>query len=420
MDADVRVIDALRLAPSLNADQLPGLLENAVAPRGYALVADQVEVSVVMPCLNEAASVGDCVDKALASLRRLGVKGEVVVCDNGSTDGSQEVAQQHGARVVCQPLRGYGNAYMKGFDEARGQYIVMADSDDTYDFDDIGRFLIPLRKGADLVMGNRFAGGIMPGAMTWSHRYIGNPILSGLLNLFFHTGIGDAHSGMRAFNRAAYPMMHLQTGGMEFASEMVINASKAGLRISEIPIKYYPRVGSSKLLTLRDGWRHLRFMLLYSPTHLFLWPGLSMMALGLLAMLVLATGPLDVAGIRFGFHWMFLCALLAIGGFQVISMGYLARYYSLTSHFITERDRIQQWFGQHFTLERGIALGTSLFLVGAILDGVVLLSWLVVASVDLNSIRWSILALTLSIIGIQIIFSSFLASMMAIKRRGWQ
>jgi len=381
--------------------------------------SEEIEVSIVMPCLNEAESVGICVDKALAAFREFGLKGEVVVADNGSTDGSAEIAAEHGARVVHQSLRGYGHTYMKGFEEARGHYILMADSDNTYDFNDLERFLVPLRNGADLVMGNRFSGRILPGAMTWSHRYVGNPILSGLLNLFFRTGIGDAHCGMRAFKKAAYYRMHLQTGGMEFASEMVINASKAGLKITEVPITYYPRVGESKLESLRDGWRHLRFMLLYSPTHLFVWPGGAMMGLGLLTMLALLFGPLHIDGLQFGFHWMFLGSLLAIAGFQLVSMGFIARFYSLSSQFDDHRDRIIKWFGQHFRLESGIALGLVVFGAGALADFLVLLFIVQRGFADYTSIRISILALTLSTIGIQMMFSSFLVSMMAIKRRGW-
>ena len=372
-----------------------------------------------MPCLNEAESIGLCVDKAWAALRKYGLKGEVIVCDNGSTDGSPEIAARHGARVVFQPLKGYGYAYMKGFEEARGRYILMADSDNTYDFNDLERFLAPLRNGADLVMGNRFKGHILPGAMTWSHRYIGNPILSGLLNLFFHTGIGDAHCGMRAFRRSAYPLMHLQTGGMEFASEMVINASKAGLKLTEVPITYYPRIGESKLISLRDGWRHLRFMLLYSPTHLFVWPGGALMALGLLIQLILAFGPLQIDGMSFGFHWMFLGSLLAIAGFQIITMGLIGRFYSLTSHIDQGDDRLIQWFTRHFRLESGIALGALIFGAGAVADLALLIAWLNGRFESPLGVRLSIITLTLSVIGLQTIFSSFLASMMAIRRRGW-
>lgn len=276
-----------------------------------------LEVSVVMPCLNEEATIGICIEKALKALDTLGVSGEVVIRDNGSTDRSIEIARAYGDRVVIvhEAERGYGSAYLKGFETARGRHILMGDSDDTYDLSELNRFLETLREGYDLVIGNRFKGHILPGAMTWSHRYIGNPVLSGILNLFFRTGIGDAHCGMRAFTRSAYERMHLQTTGMEFASEMIINASKAGLRMTEIPITYYPRRTRSKLNSLSDGWRHLRFMLLYSPTWLFLFPGSILFGLGILILLLLLPGPFLIAGHAYDIHFMVLGSMLALLGF---------------------------------------------------------------------------------------------------------
>lgn len=224
---------------------------------------EKIDVSVVMPCLNEEETLGTCIEKAQSTLKALDVRGEVVVADNGSTDASVAIAERLGARVVHQPTRGYGAAYLAGFAAAQGQYIVMGDSDDTYDFTDLARFITPLREGYDLVMGNRFKGEILPGAMSWSHRYIGNPILSGILRFLFGTSISDSHCGMRAFTAEAYKRMELQTPGMEFASEMVIKAVTEGLKIHEIPITYSPRAGESKLNSIRDAVRHLRFMLKY-------------------------------------------------------------------------------------------------------------------------------------------------------------
>jgi glycosyltransferase involved in cell wall biosynthesis len=243
-----------------------------------SMVLDRPEVSVVMPCLNEEKTIGVCIEKAMSAMERMGVRGEVVVSDNGSADSSVEIAESLGARVVHQSVKGYGSAYLKGITEAYGDYIVIGDSDNTYDFAELDRFLDPLRDGYDVVMGNRFKGGILPGAMPWHHQYIGNPLLSGILNLFFRTGIGDAHCGIRSFTREAFGRMHLQTTGMEFASEMVINASRAGLSMTEVPVTYYPRAEGSeaKLRSFRDGWRHLRFMLLYSPDWLFMIPGLAL------------------------------------------------------------------------------------------------------------------------------------------------
>ena len=228
--------------------------------------ASDVEISVVMPCLDEEETIGACIEKAWQGIESSGFRGEVVVSDNGSCDASVEIAEKLGARVVHQPVRGYGSAYLKGIREARGQYIIIGDSDDTYDFTEVDRFVMPLQDGYDLAMGSRFEGEILPDAMPWLHQYIGNPVLTGILNLFFRAGVSDAHCGIRAFTRDAFQRMHLQTSGMEFASEMVINAAKADLHIAEVPVTYYPRLGESKLHSFRDGWRHLRFMLLYSPT----------------------------------------------------------------------------------------------------------------------------------------------------------
>jgi glycosyltransferase involved in cell wall biosynthesis len=239
---------------------------------GAETPASVIEVSVVIPCLNEAENIEECVRRSLDALSEAGIAGEVVVADNGSEDGSAELAAAAGARVVHEPRRGYGSAYLAGFGAARGEYIVMLDADMTYPFKDIPRFVEELRGGAQLVMGDRMDN-IQPGAMHWMHRYIGNPLLSGTLNLFFRTGVRDAHCGMRGFRRDILPTLDLRATGMEFASEMVIRASKERLAISEFPIEYHPRGGESKLSRFRDGWRHLRFLLVHSPTHLFIVPG---------------------------------------------------------------------------------------------------------------------------------------------------
>src|SRR5919202_6444167 len=240
-------------------------------------------VSVVIPCLNEEENIEACVERALEAIANSGVTGEVIVVDNASEDRSAELAKAAGARVIFEPRRGYGSAYLAGFAAARGAYIVMADADLTYDFGEVGRFVDELDGGADMVIGDRMDN-IHPGAMPWLHRYVGNPVLTGVLNLFFRTGVKDAHCGMRALRRDVLPQLDLRTTGMEFASEMVIRASKEKLDIREFPIQYHPRGGESKLSSFRDGWRHLRFLLVHSPTHLFIVPGAVLSALGVLIM----------------------------------------------------------------------------------------------------------------------------------------
>ncbi|HWI06462.1 MAG TPA: glycosyltransferase family 2 protein, partial [Solirubrobacteraceae bacterium] len=278
-----------------------------------------IEVSVVIPCLNEAANIEQCVRRSQAALDEAGIAGEVVVADNDSDDGSAELAAAAGARVVHEPRRGYGSAYLAGFAAARGEYIVMLDADLTYPFDKIPRFVEELREGAQLVMGDRMDN-IEPGAMHWMHRYIGNPLLSGTLNLFFRTGIRDAHCGMRGFRRDVLPVLDLRTTGMEFASEMVIRASKEKLDIREFPIAYAPRGGESKLSRFRDGWRHLRFLLVHSPTHLFIVPGAVMLLIGLIIS-VISLSQLPIFGREWNLHTLVAGELLCVVGVQIVALG---------------------------------------------------------------------------------------------------
>ena len=317
---------------------------------------------MVIPCLNEAASIERCVADALTALQGQGWEGEVIVADNGSDDRSAELARDAGALVVHEPRRGYGSAYRAGFAAAQGDYIVMADADLTYDFGDIPRFVTKLDEGADLVMGDRMKG-IQPGAMPWLHRYIGNPVLTGILNLFFRTGVRDAHCGMRAVRRSALPRLDLRTTGMEFASEMVIRAGKERLEIEEIPIHYHPREGESKLSSFRDGWRHLRFLLVHSPTWLFIVPGALMAALGtLIALTVLLQ--VDVLGRAWDLHTMVGGALLMIVGTQVLALGLCAHAYG--TYFMGEKD---PWFDRmraRFKLEHGLLLGGAVLAAGLV------------------------------------------------------
>lgn len=386
---------------------------------GNSLIEDDSgvpEISIVLPCLNEEEAIGGCIDSIQEIIAKQHLNAEILVVDNASTDRSAGIARAHGARVVYQPLRGYGNAYLKGFAEVRGKYIVMADADNTYDFHEIEAFVEPLRQGYDLVMGNRFAGRMAKGAMTWSHRYIGNPFLSGLLNFFFHTGVHDAHCGMRSFKSEAFRSMRLQTGGMEFASEMVINAAKAGLKINERPIAYQPRVGETKLRTIRDGWRHLRFVLLYSPTHLFLIPGATLMLMGLFVLGVLLPGPFLLFGHDWDVHTMILASVVTLIGLQIISLGLFARFFSLTEELDGERDRLLRGLTRWFSLERGLLIGAVIFAVGVAIDGVILVKWIVVNLGPLNEVRPAVFATTLIAIGTQIMFGSFFLSFLQFRK----
>jgi glycosyltransferase involved in cell wall biosynthesis len=381
-----------------------------------SLEGQEVVISVVMPCLNEEETIGACVTKALEGIRRTGLPGEVIVADNGSTDRSVEIAIELGARVIHQAARGYGNAYRAGFDSANGKYIVMGDSDDTYDFTEIGQLVDKLREGNEYVLGSRFGGTILPGAMPWLHRYVGNPVLTGLLNVMFGLKSSDAHSGLRAFTADAYRRMRLQTTGMEFASEMVINAARAKLKVAEVPITYYPREGESKLRSFRDGWRHLRFMLLYSPDHLFLIPGALLLVLGMFGMIALVTGPKVVSGRLFDYHYMFVFSLLTIVGFQVLLTGFYAKAYAFTHRFAPD-DWLIQWFYRYFSLEAWLIVGFGIFLVGLAIDGTIFLTWVQQNFRDVFAVREALLALTLMVIGLQLVFSSFLLSILNINTK---
>jgi glycosyltransferase involved in cell wall biosynthesis len=374
---------------------------------------DEPLISVVIPCLNEADNIEACVNGALEAIMRMGVPGEVIVADNNSDDDSARMAECAGARVVIEHRRGYGSAYLAGFAASRGRYIVMADADLTYDFSEIPRFVAALEGGAELVIGDRMDN-IQPGAMPWLHRYVGNPILTGLLNLFFRTGIKDAHCGMRALRRDVLPRLDLRTTGMEFASEMVIRASKENLRIAEFPIEYHPRGGESKLSSFRDGWRHLRFLLVHSPNHLFIIPGAVLAVLGTLIVAFVGSG-LDFFGRAWGLHALIGGALLMIVGTQVVALGLCAHAYG--TYFMAERD---PWFDRmrsRFRLEHGLLLGGAFMLVGVILGGVIVATWLAHGLGSLSDERAAVVAASLIIVGMQIFFSSFLLSILGLRRR---
>ena len=369
-------------------------------------------ISVVIPCLNEAQSIGEAVRRARQALDDNGFQGEVIVADNGSTDGSPALAEAAGARVVHEQRRGYGSAYLAGFAAAKGDYIVMADADLTYDFSEIPRFVEQLEAGGELVMGNRMQN-IKPGAMPWHHRYIGNPVLTGILNLFFRTGVRDAHCGMRAVRRDALQGLNLRSPGMEFASEMVIRAAKHGLDIREIPIEYHPRAGESKLSSFRDGWRHLRFLLVHSPTYLFVIPGALMTVLGVLIMLTVL-GDISVFGRPWDLHTMIVGTLGTVVGTQVLALGFAARAYGVW--YLGERD---PWFSrmeERLRLEHGLLAGGAILLVGLALVTFIGVKWLQQGGGELSETQLALFAATLIIVGLQIFFSSFLISILALRR----
>jgi glycosyltransferase involved in cell wall biosynthesis len=383
-------------------------------PAGLGTAAGiPVEVSVVIPCLDEAENIEECVRLSLRALADVGLAGEVVVSDNGSQDASAELAAAAGARVVNEPRRGYGSAYLAGFAAARGEYIVMLDADMTYPFDEIPRFVQELREGAQLVMGDRMDN-IRPGAMHWVNRYIGNPLLSGTLNLFFRTGIRDAHCGMRGFRRDILPTLDLRTTGMEFASEMVIRASKEQLDIREFPISYAPRGGESKLSRFSDGWRHLRFLLVHSPTHLFIVPGGAMLALGALVAAI-SLLQINLFGREWQLHSMIAGALLSIVGIQVVALGLCAHAYG--TYFMGERD---PWFDRaraRYRLEHGLLLGGAIAAAGIAIGVAIVVTWIDRGFGQLSEERLAVGAATLVIVGLQIFFASFLLSILGLRRR---
>ena len=381
----------------------------------------EVEVSIVMPCLNEAETLELCIRKAQQAIARHGLRAEIILADNGSTDGSQQLAQSLGARVVAVKEKGYGSALRGGVEAARGRYIVMGDSDDSYDFSSIYPFIEKLRAGHDLVMGNRFQGGIFPGAMPWKHRWIGNPVLTGIGRLFFHCPAGDFHCGLRAFSKAAYQRMELQTTGMEFASEMVIKSTLKGLSIAEVPTVLH-KDGRSRpphLRSWRDGWRHLRFMLLFSPRWMFLWPGAVCFVLGLLASACLMHGPLSIGGVGFDIHSLLVAGFLSLIGYQLLVFGLFTKMYAVTEGFHPPHRLLGK--DPHVHLERGVLAGIAVGTAGLALLGYAVFDWRQTGLGALDprvSMRQVIPAVVLMMIGLQTVFASFFLSIITLRRRG--
>lgn len=372
-------------------------------------------VSVVMPCLNEEAAIGACIEKIQRTFESASIDGEIVVCDNGSTDASVEIAERMGARVVHQPNRGYGRAYLKGFASARGRYLVMGDADDTYDFTMIPEFLEALERGGyDFVTGSRYFGR-GDANITVLHRYFGNPALTRILNLLFGTRYTDVYCGFRAFSREAYEKIRPVSPGMEFNLELAINAGLAGLRTKEIPIILTPRRGESKLRTFRDGWRSLRMMLLYSPNSLFVWPGALLLALGIVTHLLVLLGAVHFDGRPAAGVTAVFGTIFSVVGFEILSLGLHAKTYSWSRRFDRENHFLSRFY-EHFRLENGLLLGAGLVAVGGTILIVNVVEWLESDLLPLPHPEWVSFAATLVIIGCSTLFSSLFISAMSMSR----
>jgi len=384
-------------------------------------IADDIQISVVMPCLNERATVGTCVSKALETMQRNGIRGEVIVADNGSTDGSQLVAADFGARVVAVETRGYGSALRGGIAAARGKFILMGDADDSYDFTQLPAFLRKLEEGFDLVMGNRFQGGIHPGAMPPLHRYLGNPVLTGVGRLFFKSPIGDFHCGLRGFRKDAIESLQLRTLGMEFASEMIVKAARFGLRVTEIPTTLSPdgRGRAPHLRTWHDGWRHLRFLLLYSPRWLFLYPGLALFLLGIAMSTWLLPGPWRIGTVTLDVHTLLFASMAILIGFQSILFATFSKVFAISEGLLPQDPRLNRLF-RYVTLEVGLVAGFLLVLAGTGAWVFSLGYWRSHHFGPLDpekTLRVVIPGVVFFTLGFQIILSSFFLSVLGMSRR---
>jgi glycosyltransferase involved in cell wall biosynthesis len=381
---------------------------------------DAVEVSIVMPCLNEAETLATCIQHAQQAIEREGLAAEIIVADNGSTDGSQVIAKELGVRVVPIARKGYGSALIGGINAARGRFVIMGDADDSYDFTAIAPLIDKLREGYDLVVGNRFRGGIESGAMPWSHRWVGNPVLTFISRVFFHTPVGDAHCGLRGFRKDAYERMRLRAAGMEFASEMVIKASLKRMRIAEVPVRLRPdgRTRPPHLRTWRDGWRHLRFMLLFSPRWLFLYPGLALFAIGMLLSAILLGGPLYVGGLRLDIHTLLVAGFLALLGYQLVLFALFTKIFAIRAGFHPPYPPLDA-LSRYVTLEVGLGAGALMALVGVIALVLAVASWRAVGFGTLDpslTMREVIPAMVLLALGTQTVFASFFISILSIDR----
>jgi glycosyltransferase involved in cell wall biosynthesis len=382
---------------------------------------EPLELTVLMPCLNEARTLEVCIKKARDSIARMGIAGEVLIADNGSTDGSQEIARRAGARVVDIAEKGYGNALLGGIAAARSRFVIMGDADDSYDFTTLEPFVAELRKGQQLVMGNRFAGGIAPGAMPPLHRYFGNPFLSGVGRLFFRAPVKDFQCGLRGFERAAIQSLDLRTTGMEFASEMVVKATLAKLRMAEVPTTLQPdgRDRRPHLRSFRDGWRYLRFLLMFSPRWLFLYPGLALTFAGLLVMMLLARGPLAVGRVTFDAHTLLFAAFAAVLGVQLVGFAVVSRMYGVTVGLLPANPRLERLL-ERISLEHGLVVGVLLIVLGFGGSVWALLRWGEASFGPLapyETMRLAITSVASMAIGASFVFTSFLIGILRLPHR---
>jgi glycosyltransferase involved in cell wall biosynthesis len=377
-----------------------------------------VELSIVMPCLNEVETLATCIRKAQQAIDEHDLAGEIIVADNGSTDGSQTVARELGARVVDVARKGYGSALIGGIEAARGRFVIMGDADDSYDFTAIGPLVEKLRAGYDLVIGNRFAGGIEAGAMVWSHRWVGNPVLTFISRVFFQTPVGDMHCGLRGFSKDAYEKLRLRATGMEFASEMVIKASMRRMKIAEVPVTLSPdgRSRPPHLRTWRDGWRHLRFMLLFSPRWLFLYPGLALFTAGAVVGALLETGPKRIGAATFDIHTLLLAGFACLIGYQLVVFAVFTKVFAMQQGFHPPNPGYTAMF-RYIKLETGLAVGALMLLLGAVGTVIAVWSWGAVGFGALDprlTMREVIPAAVLITLGVQTIFASFFLSILGI------
>ena len=378
------------------------------------MVGNKPELSIILPCLNEEQALGLCLDKIKNVIEKNNLDAEIIVVDNGSTDNSCKIAIEKHVKLIYENERGYGATCLKGFEVAEGKYLFLADPDGSYDFNEIPRFIEQLKNGYDFVIGNRFGSKMEKGAMSWLRRHIGNPILSRTLRLFFRTKINDTQCGMRAIAKESLEKLNLRTTGMEFASEMVIKAIKNKLKIKELPINYYKRIGVSKLKSFADGWRHLRFMLLYSPLYLFFIPGFILFLIGVISILWMYLGSSEILGIKLFYHPMFVSSLFIIIGYQLIIFAFFAKTYAIV-HLGDEPVFVNLY--KYITIEKASITGILMGVLGSIIYVVIFFKWINTGFGELQEVKNSIIALTLLIVGIQTIFSSFMLSILGIKEK---